>query len=111
MAKQSPAQQKTVARVMHEFKRGELEKPDGKPVDDTKQAIAIALHEAGAARTEDAATNTRNLRRTKHKEHAGRTAQAEHGGSKADLYAEARRRDIPGRSRMTKDQLAKALGR
>ena len=31
--------------------------------------------------------------------------------TKADLYAEARKRDIPGRSKMTKDQLAKALAK
>jgi hypothetical protein len=29
--------------------------------------------------------------------------------SKADLYAEAKKRDIPGRSKMSKDELAKAL--
>ena len=29
--------------------------------------------------------------------------------SKADLYAEAKKRDIPGRSRMSKDELVKAL--
>jgi hypothetical protein len=29
--------------------------------------------------------------------------------SKADLYAEAKKRDIPGRSTMSKDELAKAL--
>lgn len=29
--------------------------------------------------------------------------------TKAELYAEAKKRDIPGRSRMTKDQLARAL--
>lgn len=31
--------------------------------------------------------------------------------SKADLYAEAKKRDIPGRSTMSKDELAKALAR
>jgi hypothetical protein len=31
--------------------------------------------------------------------------------SRDDLYAEAKRRDIAGRSSMTKDQLKKALGR
>ncbi|MEH3047712.1 DUF5872 domain-containing protein [Sphingomonas adhaesiva] len=30
--------------------------------------------------------------------------------TKADLYAEAKKRDIPGRSRMTKDELLDALG-
>jgi hypothetical protein len=30
--------------------------------------------------------------------------------SKAELYAEAKKRDIPGRSKMNKDQLAHALG-
>lgn len=29
--------------------------------------------------------------------------------TKSDLYAEAKKRDIPGRSRMSKDQLARAL--
>ena len=48
MARQSPAQQKIVKRVMHEFKEGSLERPDGERVEDSKQAIAIALHEAGA---------------------------------------------------------------
>ena len=51
MAKQSPAQQSTVERVMDEFKHGELEQ--------RKQAIAIALHEAGASNQEDARTNKR----------------------------------------------------
>ncbi|WP_419808456.1 DUF5872 domain-containing protein [Sphingomonas sp.] len=34
-----------------------------------------------------------------------------HSKTKADLYAEAKRRDLPGRSTMTKDQLATALAR
>jgi hypothetical protein len=37
------------------------------------------------------------------------------GGSqpatRAELYEEAKRRDLPGRSRMGRDELAKALGR
>lgn len=44
---------------------------------------------------------------------AKKTAPFRHHGSrtKADLYAEAKRRDLPGRSKMTKDQLEKALGK
>ena len=51
MAKQSKAQKETVARVMHEFKHGELKmRGTGPKVKNPKQAIAIALHEAGARR-------------------------------------------------------------
>lgn len=39
--------------------------------------------------------------------HPGKDAAVE---TKSALYAEARRRDVPGRSRMSKDQLQKALG-
>ncbi|WP_406854896.1 hypothetical protein ABEG18_20450 [Alsobacter sp. KACC 23698] len=46
---------------------------------------------------------------------AQKTAAHRHDGAerptKAALYAEARRRDVPGRSRMSRDQLAHALGR
>ncbi|MCB4820938.1 hypothetical protein [Roseicella aerolata] len=66
--------------------------------------MAIALHEAGAARDETPAKNRRNLRRTKARE-------AAMGESRAALYAEAKRRGIPGRSRMTKEELAQALRR
>lgn len=31
--------------------------------------------------------------------------------TRAELYAEAKRRDLPGRSRMGRDELARALGR
>lgn len=120
MARQTPAQKETVERVMHEFKHGELDKRDGKPVKNPKQAIAIALHEAGASNQESPAKNRKALAKTKVKERRGETARdsKEHGmaaaGSadhktRADLYQEARKRDIPGRSRMSKDELAKAL--
>jgi hypothetical protein len=47
-----------------------------------------------------------------------KTAKYRHGGksdggaaTKAELYEQAKRRDIPGRSKMSKAELAKALGR
>ena len=43
---QSTAQKKTVGRVMHEFKHGELKSGGKKKVTNRKQAIAIALSEA-----------------------------------------------------------------
>lgn len=109
--RQSPAQKETVARVMHEFKHGELRQNDGSVVTDPRQAIAVALSEAGASDRVDEATNRRNLRRTKGQERRGVTARDLHEGtsSRAALYAEARRRDIPGRSRMTKAELQRAL--
>ncbi|MDW6023609.1 DUF6496 domain-containing protein [Mesorhizobium sp. BAC0120] len=121
MAKQSKAQEKTVERVMHEYKHGELRiRGKGPKVKNRKQAVAIALHEAGATRQESPKENRRNLRRTKTKERKGETAQArtegkgasrrgDGGATKAELYQEAKRRDIPGRSKMSKGQLEHAL--
>lgn len=112
MAKQSKAQQETVERVMHEFKHGELRsRGTGPKVRNPKQAIAIALHEAGASNQETPAENRANLRRSKAKERRGETAKAirEESASKAELYAEAKRRNIAGRSTMDKAALRKAL--
>ena len=41
----------------------------------SRQAIAIALHEAGASNQESPADNDRTLARTKAKERSGRTAE------------------------------------
>ena len=171
---QTPAQRETVERVMHEFKHGELKTARGtRKVKNPKQAIAIALHEAGASKNESPAENKRNLRRTKAKERRGETYRDEAEGrksrsksassgtstrkastrktkaparksaarktasraassrkatarrttartrasnrarsgerTKAELYAEAKRRNIPGRSKMDKAQLQRAL--
>ncbi len=121
MAPQSKAQKETVGRVMHEFKHGELKiGGTGPKVKNPKQAIAVALHEAGATNTEPPAKNRANLRRSKDKERRGATAQADaeprstgrkRNGrrTKAQLYADAKRREIPGRSSMSKPQLENAL--
>jgi Family of unknown function (DUF6496) len=123
---QTPAQRETVERVMHEFKHDELKTAAGKrKIKNPKQAIAIALHEAGASKYESPAENKRNLRRTKEKERRGETYRDEAEGrsgrgksarsrndggkTKADLYEEAKKRDIPGRSKMNKQQLERAL--
>ena len=134
---QTPAQKETVERVMHEFKHGELKTARGtRKVKDRKQAVAIALHEAGASKNESPAENKRNLRRTKAKERHGETYRDEAEGqnsrrrsasrrtaarrtssrarngerTKAELYAEAKRRNIRGRSKMDKAELQRALG-
>jgi hypothetical protein len=128
---QTPAQRETVERVMHEFKHGELKTARGaRKVKNPKQAVAIALHEAGASKYESPAENKRNLRRTKAKERRGETyrdeaegrktrtrkttarnGRARSGGelTKAELYAEAKRRNIRGRSKMDMQQLQRAL--
>jgi hypothetical protein len=121
MAKQqSSGQKSTVGRVMHEFKHGELESSQGGKVRNPRQAIAIALSEAGASNRQSPAENRRNYRRTKEKERTGQTAQAEKEGSRrrsrddrtrAELYQEASRRQIRGRSRMSKAELEQALAR
>ena len=160
MAKQSRPQKKTVERVMHEYKHGELKSGGRRKVKNPKQAIAIALSEAGASKYQSPAEKRRSLQRTKTKEARGETAQARTEGrsrktarggtagrsgaarrgsartstarstsargktqrsgaarrstgqerTKAQLYQEAKRRKIPGRSKMSKGELAKAVG-
>jgi hypothetical protein len=110
--RQSEAQKQTVRRVMHEFKHGQLDRGRGGKVENPKQAIAIALHEAGASKYESPEKNRENLQRTKQREgrDANRRGRAAGGGAtRKELYAEARRRDIPGRSKMSKSELERAL--
>jgi hypothetical protein len=83
MAKETMAQRKTTGRVMHEFKHGELKSGrsgKGGKVKSRRQAIAIALKEAGASKYESKGGNRRNLARSKRKEAAGRTSQQEREG-------------------------------
>jgi hypothetical protein len=77
---ETKAQKKTVERVMHEFKHGELESGRGGKVKSRKQAVAIALEEAGASKYETPAKNREHLKKTKAKERAGLTAQAQKEG-------------------------------
>jgi hypothetical protein len=152
---ESARQKRITGRVMHEFKHGELKSgPGGKGgrVKSRRQAVAIALEEAGASKYESNRRNRRNLHRTERKEAKGRTGQQERegksrlgafgkrestrsmGGKSANkptargrktaaarahradghtrhqLYIQARRRHIEGRSKMSKRQLENALG-
>jgi hypothetical protein len=140
MAEESTAQRKTVGRVMHEFKHGELKRGRGGKVKNRRQAIAIALSEAGASKYQSRSENRRRLARTKTKERRGQTAQQEKEGrmgasrdlrgrssrrstsrtgtakrgsntTRAELYQRARRKGIPGASRMKKAELERALRR
>ncbi|RVU19038.1 DUF6496 domain-containing protein [Methylobacterium oryzihabitans] len=106
MATPTRAQKDTIGRVMHAFKEGELERNDGRPVTNPKQAIAIALREAGTSNQESPADNRATFRRTRRKERETRSH-----ATRAALYDEAKRRDIPGRSRMSRDELERALNR
>ena len=133
-------QKRVTGRVMHEFKHGELKSGrggKGGKVKSRRQAVAIALEEAGASKYESERRNRRNLRRSESKESRGRTGQQEREGkshigaarerestrvmggrnarkqdgyTRQELYARARRRRIEGRSKMTKRQLENALG-
>ena len=49
MAKETKAQKDKVERVMHEFKEGDLKSGSGAKVKSRKQAVAIALSEAGVS--------------------------------------------------------------
>ena len=80
MPKETKEQKDTVGRVMHEYKHGELETGTGKPVKSRRQAVAIALREAGASNQEGPAKNRENLKRTKRKEREGKTAKQQKEG-------------------------------
>jgi Family of unknown function (DUF6496) len=80
---ESAQQKRITGRVMHEFKHGELKSgPAGKggPVKSRKQAIAIALEEAGDSKYESEGRNKCNLHHTEKKEAEGKTGQQEREG-------------------------------
>jgi hypothetical protein len=136
MVQQSKPQKETVKRVMHEYKHGELKsRGNGPKVKNPKQAVAIALHEAGATNRETPKKNRRNFQRTKAKEARGQTAQAAEtegknaqertlksatdrgrtgaakGQTRKALYAMAQKQHIAGRSKMSKADLERAVRR
>ncbi len=80
MAKQTPGQSEVMDRVMHEYKHGELESGNGGKVKSRKQAVAIALKEAGESKYESPAKNKKALHHTKAREHAGKTAKQQKEG-------------------------------
>jgi Family of unknown function (DUF6496) len=89
MARETPRQKRITGRVMHEFKHSELRSGRGGKVKSRRQAIAIALEEAGASKYESGSRNRRNLRRTEKKEAQGRTGQqAREGKSRVGAYRE-----------------------
>ncbi|MGZ5928553.1 MAG: DUF6496 domain-containing protein [Rhizomicrobium sp.] len=90
MAKATPRQRRTEGRVMHEFAHGELKSGRGGKVKSRKQAIAIALSEAGASKYASKRKNRRARARTERKEAQGRTAQQEREG-KSRIGAKGRR--------------------
>jgi hypothetical protein len=97
MSKESPKQKKVVGRVMHEFAHGELKSgPEGKggKVKNRKQAIAIALHEAGASKYESKKENEEALSKTERKQAEGKTYQQEAEG-KSHVGASGRRESTP----------------
>jgi hypothetical protein len=70
---------------------------------------------AGAQRTRSIANMPKETRSALGKQGAAVAQRKRSGGStpktRAELYEEAKRRDIAGRSKMGRDELAKALGR
>jgi Family of unknown function (DUF6496) len=93
MAKTSPRQRRTTGRVMHEYKHGELRSGrggKGGKVKSRRQAIAIALKEAGSSKYESKSENKRNQARSERKEAQGKTYQQEREG-KSHVGARGRR--------------------
>jgi hypothetical protein len=112
MGTESPRQKKTIARVMEEFKQGELKSGAGgtaAPVKSARQAIAIALNEAGAARQKG--SPEKPLRQARSTAASVLPVLRSIAPTHAQLMKQARAAGIPGRSRMTKSQLERALRR
>jgi hypothetical protein len=139
--RQSKDQKATTERVMHEYKKGELESGrSGDKVKSRKQAIAIALSESGSSNRNSPKKNRQNETKSRSKERQGKTAEAEKEGksaqrrtlakgrsstsrrrttgssgratgpTKTELMERAKKRNISGRSRMSKGELQRALG-
>lgn len=102
MPKQSKDQKETMERVLHEFKEGELETGTGKPVKSRRQAVAIGLSESGASNQQSPKENEKRRRQTNARERS-------EDATKAELYERAKKQDVPGRSTMSKAELAKAV--
>jgi hypothetical protein len=79
---------------MHEYEHGELRSGRGGKVKNRKQAIAIALREAGASKFESERENEHSLRKTERKEARGETYQQEAEG-KSHLGARDKRESTP----------------
>ncbi|NIK89216.1 hypothetical protein FHS83_002534 [Rhizomicrobium palustre] len=76
MAKTTRRQRKTTGRVMHEFKHGELGRGRaGGKVKSRKQAIAIALSEAGASNRQSPTQKRKARKKTTKKQARGVTGQ------------------------------------
>ena len=114
--KQAPKQEtdeqkEVVGRVMHEFKHDELRSSGGRKVRNPRQAIAIALSEAGVSNQRSPAQNRRALKRTEARERRRETGLAQKAGNatRAELYNRAKQAGIQGRSGMRKAELQRAL--
>ena len=97
MPKTSLRQKKSIGRVMHEYAHGELKSGrsgKGGKVKSRRQAIAIALNEAGASKYKSRQQNKRSEARTEAKEARGKTYQQEREG-KSHLGARNRRESSP----------------
>jgi len=80
--RESEPQKETVERVMHEFKHGELRSgTSGQKVKNRKQAVAIALSEAGESNQQTPKENEEHLRHTKAKERRGDTGRDQAEGN------------------------------
>ena len=78
--------------------------PPGAVVSPKEQAIAIGLSEAGASSQQSPQENARRRKDTKAKERKGSSES-----TRAELYEKAKHQDVPGRSKMSKAELAKAV--
>jgi Family of unknown function (DUF6496) len=86
--RESEPQKETVERVMHEFKHGELRSgTSGETVKNRKQAVAIALTEAGASDQQMPRENEEHLRHTNAKERRGETARDKSEGKQSHRRA------------------------
>jgi Family of unknown function (DUF6496) len=91
MPRETEPQKETVERVMHEFKHGELRSgTSGQKVKNRKQAVAIALSEAGESNQQTPGENEEHLRHTKAKDRHGETAKDEVEGKAPPRWRSAR---------------------
>ena len=114
---------KTADNHLVEWGREDWGTKSGKPSGETGERYLPKKAREALTKEEYARTTRKKRADTrKGKQHSGQPADVarktapyrngEHGAAtKAELYAEAKRRNLPGRSTMSRDELAAALGR
>jgi hypothetical protein len=102
MAKRTKADHDRLRGIMKEVQQGELKRGPGGKVKDPKQAIAIALHDAGASDDESFARKRQRRRTSKAKQKRRGRRNQRRGATQRTAKGVKRTARRPGRGRVSR---------